>query len=266
MDTFERAFSDTEQAAAATLAAAAALVRQAKALQKAAREGNIAAIKGQQSSLESALSNLGQTVKNSVQIWPFQEEQEEQYLREDYAAELIQVAAAQGLQIHERDGILFSSPSFVRILPGNKAVRIGKKQTSTIRPSHLVGLLQANQKRASGHRPEQFLESLYRVYVDISREDGAERLMAGRQGRVIPLARIYRLITARPGDRREYNETDFARDLYQLDSSGIKTTRSGATVSFPASTGARSSRGVFTFVGPDGSNVSYYGIRFTAAE
>ena len=266
MDTFERAFSDTEQAAAATLDAAAALVRQAKALQKAAKEGNIAAIKRQQISLDTALSTLGQTVNNSVHSWPFQEEQEEQYLREGYAAELIQVAAARGLQIHDRDGSLISSPSIVRMLPGNRAVRIDKKRTSTIRPSHLVGLLQANQKRASGNSPRQFLESLYAVYADLAREDGAERIMAGRQGLVILLARIYRLMTALPSTRREYNEMDFARDLYQLESSGIKTTRAGAAVSFPASTGARSSRGVFTFVGPDGNNVSYYGIRFTAAE
>lgn len=266
MDSFEQAFSDTERAAAATLAAAAALVRQAKALQKAAKEGNIAAIKRQQIGLDTALSNLGQTVNNSVHSWPFQEEQEEQYLREDYADELIQVAAARGMQIHEQDGRLISSPSIVRILAGDRAVRIDKGQTATIRPSHLVGLLQARQKRASGYRPGAFLESLYAVYADIAREDGSERLMAGRQGRVIPLARIYRLMTALPSARREYNETDFARDLYQLDTSGIKTTRSGATVSFPASTGARSSRGVFTFVDPDGNSVSYYGIRFAAAE
>ena len=266
MDTFERAFSDTEQAAAATLAAVKALQKAARDLQKEAQKGDIAAIKRRQIGLDAALTNLTQTANNSVHSWPFQEEQEEQYLREGYAAELKNAAAARGLQILDGDNSLISSPSIVRILPSNRAVRIDKKQTSTIRPSHLVGLLQANQKRASGYRPGQFLESLYEVYADIAREDGTERLMAGRQGRVIPLMRIYRLMTARPGDRREYNETDFARDLYQLDSSGIKTTRSGAAVSFPASTGARSSRGVFTFVGPDGSNVSYYGIRFTAAE
>ena len=266
MDTFERAFSDTEQAAAATLAAVKALQKAARDLQKEAQKGNIAAIKQRQISLDAALTNLTQTVNNSVHSWPFQEEQEEQYLREGYAAELKNAAAARGLQILDGDNSLISSPSIVRILPSNRAVRIDKKQTSTIRPSHLVGLLQANQKKVSGYRPGQFLESLYTVYADIAREDGAERLMAGRQGRVIPLARIYRLITALPSIRREYNETDFARDLYQLDSSGIKTTRSGAAVSFPASTGARNSRGVFTFVGPDGSNVSYYGIRFTAAE
>ena len=266
MDSFEQAFSATEQAADATIAAANALVKQAKDLKSAAQRGNIAAIKRQQIGLDTALSNLGQTVNNSVHSWPFQEEQEEQYLREDYAAELIQVAAARGLQIHEQDGRLISSPSIVRILASDRAVRIDKSQTATIRPSHLVGLLQARQKRASGYRPGAFLESLYAVYADIAREDGSERLMAGRQGRVIPLARIYRLITALPSARREYNETDFARDLYQLDTSGIKTTRSGATVSFPASTGARSSRGVFTFVDPDGNSVSYYGIRFAAAE
>ena len=135
MDSFEQAFSDTERAAAATLAAAAALVRQAKALQKAAKEGNIAAIKRQQIGLDTALSNLGQTVNNSVHSWPFQEEQEEQYLREDYADELIQVAAARGMQIHEQDGRLISSPSIVRILAGDRAVWIDKGQTATIRPS-----------------------------------------------------------------------------------------------------------------------------------
>ena len=267
MDTFERAFSDTEQAAAATLAAVKALQKAARDLQKEAQKGDIAAIKRRQIGLDAALTNLTQTVNNSVHSWPFQEEQEEQYLREGYAAELKNAAAARGLQILDGDNSLISSPSIVRILPSNRTVRIDKKRpTYTIRPSYLVGLLQANQKRASGNTPRQVLESLYGIYTDITRDDGAERLMAGRQGRVIPLARIYRLITALPSIRREYNETDFARDLYQLDASGIKTTRAGATVSFPASTGARSSRGVFTFVGPDGNNVSYYGIRFTAAE
>lgn len=266
MESFEQAFSDTERAAEATIAAANALARQAKALQKAAKEGNITAIKRQQVSLDAELSKLSQTVNNSVRVWPFQEGQEELYLNEGYAAELIRVAAEQGLQIHEQDGRLISSPSIVRILPGSQAVRIDKRQTSTIRPSYLAGVLQANQKRASGYRPNQFLESLYGVYVDITREDGAERLMSGRQGRVIPLGRIYRLMTARPGERREYNETDFARDLYQLEASGVKATRSGATVSFPTSTGARNSRDVFTFVDPEGNSISYYGIRFAAAE
>ena len=265
MDSFEQAFSDTERAATATLTSANELVRQAKQLQKVAKEGNIAAIKRTQVRLDTALADLRQRVANSVQSWPFQDEEEEEYLREGYNAELIRVAGEQGLEIYERDGRLICHPSIVRVLTGEQAVRIDKKQTSTIRPSHLVSLLVKNQQKSSGYQTRPFLEALYQVYTEISREERADRLMQGRQTRVVPLSRIYRLMTALPGIRRDYNETDFARDLYRLDSSDIKTTRSGATVSFPASTGARNTRGMFIFVGPDGRDVSYYGIRFTEA-
>ena len=66
-----------------------------------------------------------------------------------------------------------------------------------------------------------------------------------------------------PGSSRDYDRSDFARAVYNVDASGAKRTRSGATVSFPSSTGTRSSRGLFSFVGPDGQDVQYYGIRFT---
>ena len=264
MDSFEQAFSDTERAATATLTSANELVRQAKQLQKVAKEGNIAAIKRTQVRLDTALADLRQRVANSVQSWPFQDEEEEEYLREGYNAELIRVAGEQGLEIYERDGRLICHPSIVRILTGEQAVRIDKKQTSTIRPSHLVSLLVKEQKKPARFQSAQFLESLYRVYSVIAREESSDRMI--RAGRVIPLTIIYQMFTAKPGETREYTPTDFARSLYQLDSGDIKTTRSGATVSFPASTGARSARGVFTFVGPDGRDVSYYSIRFTQAE
>ena len=90
--------------------------------------------------------------------------------------------------------------------------------------------------------------------------------MKGNPGtRVVPLERIYKLFTSLPGTRREYATTDFARDIYRLETSGQTTTRSGASVSFPASTGTRSAKGLFTFVGPDGQDVQYYGVRFTEA-
>ena len=63
------------------------------------------------------------------------------------------------------------------------------------------------------------------------------------------LNRIYKLFTSLPGSSRGYTPTDFARDLYLLDTSGLTSLKSGATVSFPASTGTRSARGLFTFIG-----------------
>ena len=44
----------------------------------------------------------------------------------------------------------------------------------------------------------------------------------GQQGRVVQLERVYRLFTSLPGSDREYNRTDFTRDLYLLDRDGPK--------------------------------------------
>lgn len=263
MDRFEQAFADTEKAAAATVASAGDLIKLARQLQKASREGNIAAVKRTRDRLGAALGSLGQTVDNAVQSWPFRDDEEEQYLRDGYSAELRRVASEQKLEIHERDDRLISHPSIVRILPGERAVRIDKKRISTIRPSYLAGVLLKNQQRPGRYRSEAFLEALYNVYSDIVSSDPDSLVKTG--GRVVPLDRIYRLLTSLPGSAREYDRTDFARDLYILETNGPGQTRKGAAISFPSSTGTRHSKGIFSFVGPDGSAVEYYGVRFTEA-
>ena len=262
MDSFERAFGDTERAAASTVKSAAAMVKLARQLQKAAKEGNITAIKRSQGRLDDALSVLRQTVANAIQSWPFQNGEEEKYLKDGYADELRRAASGLGLTIRERDGRLVSHPSIVSIIPGDRAVRIDKKKVSTIRPSHLAGILLENQEKPGRYPAGRFLEALYEVYSELVREDSSDRLMKGGPGRVVPLARIYKLFTSLPGSGRDYAPMDFARDLYQLETSGVTKTKSGASVFFHASTGTRSDRGVFTFVGPDGQDVKYYGVRF----
>ena len=133
---------------------------------------------------------------------------------------------------------------------------------STIRPSYLADLLLKNQKKGSRHRSDAFLESLYAVYADIVHGESSGRLMPDDWQRVVPLARVYKLFTSLPGAGRDYDRTDFARDLYRLQDGGPIRTRKGATVSFPASSGTRQAkRDLFTFVGPDGQDVVYYGIR-----
>lgn len=262
MDTFESAFNDVERGTDSTLQAANALVNQIKALQKAAKEGNIAAMKRAQERVDGELGTLRQAAANAAGAWPFSSEAEDQYFRTQYVGELQTIAQEQGLMMHERDGRLVAHPSMVRVLAGERAVRIDKKQTSTVRPSYLVGLLLANQKKPVRYQSGQFLEALYTVYKDMVSDESPDRMLRG-SGRVVPLEEIYKRLTYLPGSGREYERTDFARAIYDLDASGVKKTRSGATVSFPASTGTRSSRGLFTFVGPDGQDVQYYGIRFT---
>lgn len=262
MDSFEQAFSDTERAAKSTLDSAGELIRLAKQLQKASREGNLAAMKRVQGRLDDAMGSLGQTVTNAVQAWPFREGEEEQYLRDGYSSELRRIASEQGLDMHERDDRLISHPSVVRILPGERAVRIDKKKVSSIRPSHLADVLLKNQEKPGRYQSGAFLESLYAVYSDIVREENPDRLVRIAV-RVVPLERIYRLFTSLPGSSRDYDRTDFARDVYILDTKGPRRTKQGAEVSFPSSTGTRRSKGVFSFVGPDGRDVQYYGLRFT---
>lgn len=265
MVSFEQAFSDTEQAAESTRKLAADLVKQAKALERAAKSGDIAAVKRAQGRLNDALSTLRQEVASATSSWPFQDEEEKQYLNDQYVAELCCAAEEMGLNIYERDRLLISHPSIVRVMPEKRAVRVDRKQISTIRPSYLAGLLLENQKKPRRYQSSTFLEAIYSVYSEIVSEESSDRLVKGSR-LVVPLDKIYKLLTSLPGSRREYDRSDFARDLYTLDDKGPKKTRRGAIVSFPSSTGTRRSRGLFSFIGPDGRDVEYYGLRFTEDE
>ena len=256
---WEQAFDDAERAADATLKAAQALVSEAKKMQRAARVGQVAGIRRSQGALDAALAGLRQAVAEAAGAWPFAEDDEERRLESGYARELRRAAEESGLEIQERDGQLISHPSIVRILPGQRAVRVDRTKVSTIRPSHLARLLLDNQQKRSGYKSERFLESLYRVYSELVREGRRdETALLEHQGPMVKLARIYDLLVALPGIRREYDKTDFARDLYMLQAHGPERTKSGARVSFH---GTRSAS--FTFVGPDGHVVNYFGVRFT---
>jgi len=263
VNSLERAFGDTERAAEAAFRAARGLSSQVKALERAAKTGNIAAIKREQSRLGEALAELEQEVQNAASAWPFSDEEVEQYLKEGYADELQAAAADAGLKIYEREGNLFSYPSVLRVLPRENAVRVDRKKSSTIRPSHLAEQLLKSQTKTSGFSPAQFLESLYAVYTNVLSREDSGRLVKSN-GIVVPLIKVYTIVTALPGARREYDRSDFARDIYMLDAEGPRQTRRGATVSFPSSTGTRRRSGdLFTFVGPEGESVEYYGLRFS---
>ncbi len=260
-DGFEQAFDYVERAASSALDATKELQKQLRQLQKSSREGNVATLKRAQARLLEASTELTRTVESAAGSWPFDDESEVRYLDDGYAAELQRVASGHDLDIHERDGQLICHPSTIRILAGDRAVRIDRKKVSTIRPSHLVELLRKNQNRPPRSRPEPFLKALHDVYIALV-PNPPRGTTAPASGPVIPLDRIYNLFTSLPGTARDYTRTDFARDIYQLETAGVITTRAGASVSFPASAGTRSAKGLFTFVGPDGREVKYYGIRF----
>jgi hypothetical protein len=256
--TFEQGFAEAERAAIALGKAAGAVVSAAKQIQKSAAEGDIARIRRMSERLTGLIDVTRQEAANARVAWPFTPEEEEAYLRSEYEQELLAAASTSGLQLQRRDENLVAFPSVVRIAPSERAVRVDRQRVVHLRPSRLVATLKANQIKKPRFASERFIETLFRAY----------RLLVGKDGTgtTIPLTAVHEALTLLPGSASDYDRGDFGRDLYLLDRSGIRTTRSGAVLSLPASTGTRGARNTFSFVAPDGTLETYYGIRFTASE
>ncbi len=263
MPTFEEGFSAAESAADTVLACLNDAVRITRQLRKSSQEGNIAAVRRHSERLGAMISRIGQEINNASSAWPFTADEEREYLEEDYNEELKDVAQRKGLQVFERDGRIIAHPSVVRVVPVDRAVLIGRRQSSTIRPSKLVADLEKLQKSPPRFRPQPFLESLYEAYLALAQADTSDRLKLGEVGQVVRLDRMYNLFTGLPGSKRDFSLLDFGRDLYALRESGVREVRTGARVSFPASTGTRGTQGVISFVGPSGETELFYGVQFT---
>lgn len=250
---FERGFADVERAAAGALKAAQGLVNLTKAVEKAAKAGDLTAIERATDRLDGSLAAVRQEVANAKSAWPMPADEVERYLTSGYGDELLEAARTVGLSMSERDGRYVAFPSIVRILPGDRAIRVDKKRVTGIRPSRVAATLKAEQTKRPKFPVERFLESVYRAY----------RLVAqAPYGKTVLLIDILTAFTLRPGSHAEYDQSDFTRDLYALDRSGVRQTKAGARVSLPAATGTKGQKGVLTFVGPDGELVTYYGVRF----
>jgi hypothetical protein len=251
--TFEGAFTDTERAASSATKSVADLAAALKQLQKAAAEGNLADMHKSAEKLTVITQSVCQEVENTKAAWPFTPDAEEHYFRESYANEILEAARANNIQIQRLDDGYLVYPSVLRILPSERTVTIDRKKIQAVRPSRLMKILKTVQTAKPKVAAEQFLELLHRTY----------RLLTSKEyGKTIALAAVYECLTLLPGSGSTYGQTEFARDLFLLDRSGITRTRSGANVSLPASTGTKTGKGTFSFVSPDGDAVTYYGIQF----
>ena len=266
--TFEEMFSDVEARADNTKKAASTLAKNASQLRKAAQDGNINGIRKARERLGQSLNELQKVVATAISTWEFEDAEVASYMTENYADELAQVTKELGFDIFARDGALISYPSTMRLLPAEMALRLDRKKVSNLRPSKLAEILRVNrEKSVTTSRQARFLESLYKVYNIVAK---AQRAGRGHEtfdlAPVVKLEQIYEMFTSLPSSNRDYDKMDFARDIYFLDAGEIKTTKSGATVSFPTSTGLKSGRGIISFVGRDGNPISYYGIQFSGGQ
>jgi hypothetical protein len=253
---FEAGFAEVERAAGVATKSASTLLTALKQLNKAATEGELGAIHKTAERISVIMASVFQEVENAASAWPFHLDSEERYMRDSYADELLQRARSEGIEVQRLDDGYLMYPSILRIVPSERAVAIDRKRIKTIRPSRLLRQLKLSQTAKPKMGPEQFLELLYRTY----------RLLTGKQqGKTIPLSAVYEALTLMPGSVAGYGQSEFARDLFLLDRSGVAKTKSGVKVSLPASTGTKGAKGTFSFVSPDGEAITYYGIHFLEA-
>jgi hypothetical protein len=255
MDSFEQSCTEAKRLADGAVHAATKLVQAAKELSKAADEGDLAKIRRATEKVGTVAAAARQHVANAEAAWPLTPEQEEQLLRDHFEDELIETARSEGLTIRHHEQRLIVFPSVLRVLPEKRAVQIDRERVTAIRPGKLVQRLKLSAMKKPKLSPERFIETLHAAYVLVVTESG------DRAGTT--LAKVYDALTLLPDVRKEYSVSDFTRDVFILDRSGVTTTKAGARLTLPAATGTKGASKLLQFVDPSGEPVTYYGIRFT---
>jgi hypothetical protein len=257
----EQALSRTEASADAALRAAAAASKAIKLARSAAQVGNLRELRPTMAAAQQAVAALAAQLALTVGSWSFDEDA---YLSDgSFSRELLETAGRMNLRMFEQDERLYCYPALLRVLPGERSVLIDRDRQRRLRPSVLVAHLQTIQRRPPRFKPEAFLEALLQAYTAlVAKHDKHARAT----GVAVRLMDIYALLTLLPGQTREYSRQEFARDVYLLDRSGVTTTRDGQVLSFPGSTGTRSSGALIRVVTESGEEKTYYGIAFTATQ
>ncbi len=173
-----------------------------------------------------------------------------------YQKELLELAADEGFPMIESDGRILCYPTIVQLSPSDSAVLLDKKKERGIRPSYLIRKLKDLSQRQVKFRAEAFIEALVFAYDLVVAEKKR------RSEAVVKLQEIYRVLTILPSSR-SYSKSEFVRDVYLLDQSGITLTRDGRKLKLPASAMTRSS-GTMETVAKGGQVKLYAGIAFEA--
>lgn len=256
---FEHGFADAERAAQAVERAAKDLLKAAKQMEKSAQEGDIKKLRKAAATITTAADVAKQSSVNAQAAWPFSEPGEHEYLEHQFSDEFLATARSIGLTAYRSDDRLVAFPSILRILPADRAFKIDRNRTVSLRPSYLAKLLLENQKKGPRSKAEHFLEALYVAYkLLVPKAD---------RGIAIKLADVYEAFTLQPGAKQEYGRSEFTRDIYMLAVSPVRTTKSGAVVDLQASTSARGAeRDKFPFVAPNGEVQMYYAVKFKVGD
>lgn len=253
MNSFVSRIDAVQRGAQALAKACPTLTDAAKKTAVAAEAGDIARLRKALGLLTTTWSSIEQLVHQATEAWTHNQSDEETLLSE-YEAGLREAVAAAGFKVFKNDRDLIAYPFILRFLAKDRALLIDGEKTTNLRPERVVELLREKRARIRPATNERFLQTLYSTY----------RVVCGKQrlGQPVLLDEIYSALTLFPGTAAAYSESEFVRDLYLLDREGPRTTKNGASLSLPASTGTKNRSGLFSFLGPEGERVDYYAIQF----
>ena len=232
--------------------------QQARRLRSAARSGDLRPLRDGRLRVAQSSAQVTDAVGQVSASWPFDEAAEVDYLRTGFPAELVAVAATAGVDIHESDGRLLAFPALVRIDANGRRVRLNSRQSSSLRPSAIVAALQAIRAKGASFNAQSFANVLYRAWrVHTKHHDEGARQVG--------LIDVHETLTLLPSARKEYDLTDFGRDLLLLDESGLRTVTADRTTFtltlLRASTSSKGGRYVRT-VDRHGGQIGYAAVDF----
>jgi hypothetical protein len=250
----ESALDDLERAADASVRAAAAVLAEAKRVKSAAASGQLRALRQSLESVSRLADLAAESARDLKAGWTFDEQQH--FAAGSYTAEVLEVAAQEGLSAFESDDRILSYPAIVSLSMSDTAVLIDKTKDRRVRPSVLVRTLKVLQAKPPKFKPEAYIEALAAAY------DLVVAHQRVNPGATVKLADVYTVLTVLPGSARDYSRQELARDLYLLDQSGITRTKDGRDLELPASALTRGS-GVLKTVTRAGQEKVYAGINFT---
>jgi hypothetical protein len=228
-----------------------------KKLRKASGVGDLHQLRMWLADSKHHVERLQQLLNNICSVLDFEEEA---YLAsEAFLHELAEAARTAGVRALLGENTLYSYPLVVKVQPQKRSLLLGKHRESCLRPTFVAQRLRKHQIETGRIAEASFLEVLYTAYALLTRDRESGNTLSGK---VVPLTDVYGVLTMLPQASREYTRHDFSVDIYRLDRSRIQRTKSGAFITFPASTGTRATSGTFCITGETGQELRYYGVAF----